>query len=269
MKIKLPIIDNLFSHCYTTSNCESDIIEWVRDNYDDYDFIFITDNSLPIVDSIVNKKKYGWLVESPEITKVYYDYIEKNYFKFDKIFTFKKEFLEKYENAFLLPIGGCWINNKDRGMYLEDKSKLLSIISSNKTQTNGHKLRHTIINLFNNIDVYGRGYNPIDNKIIACKDYMFQIVIENTKCDYYFTEKIIDCLQTGVIPIYYGCPSISNFFNINGILFFNTIDELYEIINSLSHELYKSKIEHIKDNFELSKKYLIAEEYLINEYIKP
>lgn len=267
MKKKLPIIDNLFSHCDTTANCESNIMEWDRDNLDKYDYVFITDNSLPISTSIINKKKYAWLVESPEITKIYYDYIEENYNKFDKIFTFKKELLEKYDNTFLLPIGGCWIDPKNRGFNIDNKYKLLSIISSNKTQTYGHKLRHNVIKIFNNIDVYGKGYNPIENKIIACENYMFQIVIENTKCDYYFTEKIIDCLQTGVIPIYYGCPSINKFFDTNSIFSFNTIDELYEIINQLSIELYLSKIDSVKYNFEKSKEYIIAEEYLLKNYL--
>ena len=95
---------------------------------------------------------------------------------------------------------------------------------------------------------------------------MFQIVIENTKEDYYFTEKIIDCFRTGVIPIYWGCPSINNFFDGEGILQFNTLEELELILTNINENLYISKKESIENNFNLSEKFLYAEHYILNNY---
>jgi hypothetical protein len=117
-------------------------------------------------------------------------------------------------------------------------------------------------------DVYGYGYNPIADKIEGLKDYMFSIAIENCKSDYYFTEKLIDCFVTGTIPIYWGCPSISKFFNTDGILSFNSLEELRDILKGLTPELYYSKISAVKENYELAKQYLVADDILYDEFSK-
>ena len=66
---------------------------------------------------------------------------------------------------------------------------------------------------------------------------MFSVIIENSCYDYNFTEKIIDCFIWNNTN-YWGCPSIHKFFNIKGILIFNTIDELDNILHNLSNNLY-------------------------------
>ena len=50
--------------------------------------------------------------------------------------------------------------------------------------------------------------------------------MENCKSPGYFSEKIIDCLIQGTIPIYWGDPTISSYFNMKGIINFNNIDEI-------------------------------------------
>jgi hypothetical protein len=133
--------------------------------------------------------------------------------------------------------------------------------------TIGHALRHEIYNKFRNkIDFYGRGINPINKKIDGLKDYMFSVVVENTKKDYYFTEKIIDCFMTGTIPIYWGCPSSSLFFDSIGVITFDDINDFEQNINKLSEDLYNKKIEAVKRNFEYAKKFLIAEDFIYNTY---
>jgi hypothetical protein len=267
MKVKLPIIDGMFAHCHTTSDRPSNLMEWDRDNIKDYDYVFLTDDSLKSVENVTNKRKYAWLLESPEITSNSYSWIMENHNKFDKIFTFKKDILDNVKNSKFLPIGGCWIDDIDRGVHFDSKNKITSMVASGKGQTSGHKLRHIVINsLRDKFDLYGRAYNPIVNKITSLKNYRFQIVIENNKSDYYFTEKLIDCLQTGTIPIYWGCPSICNFFDCNSIIRFDSLNELHKIINELTPELYQTKKESILKNFELSKKYTVAEHYLIENY---
>jgi hypothetical protein len=236
-------------------------MEWDRSL--NLDYIFTTDPGVEFKD----KKIYMWLIESPEITKGHYEYVKNNPKKFDKIFTFDKEILDTTPNSLLTPIGGCWIHEGDRIMY--KKNKLISIISSGKNQTTGHRFRNSIIDKFSNrLDLYGRVYNPIEFKVESLKDYRFQIVVENTKSDYYFTEKIIDCFQTGTIPIYWGCPSINDFFDSNGIITFDTIDDLNSILDTISNDLYESKIESIQNNFEISKNYLISEDYIMKNYFK-
>ena len=236
LKDKLYISDNLFSHAKSSSWYNSPKnFEWVRD--DNGEHIVLTDNSLIHVTNYNHKKKYAWLVESPLVTKYSYEFVKKNSHLFSKIFTFDKEILETTSNSVLMPVGGCWILEKDRKIHI--KNKKVSIISSDKKHLEGHNLRHEIIKIIKGIDVFGSGYNPINNKIDGLQNYQFSICVENCKKDYYFTEKIIDCFITGTIPIYWGCPSIGDFFDVGGVITFNDIDELNEKINSLSDKEYE------------------------------
>jgi len=45
------------------------------------------------------------------------------------------------------------------------------------------------------------------------KQYKFVIAMENSQGDYYITEKIYNALCAGVIPVYWGSPKVSEFFN--------------------------------------------------------
>jgi hypothetical protein len=94
---------------------------------------------------------------------------------------------------------------------------------------------------------------------------MFSIVVENIKTDYYFTEKIIDCFRTGTIPIYWGCPSIGDFFDKNGIITFNTELELLEIIKNLKSEDYYDRIDSINKNYEIAKDFLLIENWIYDK----
>ena len=72
--------------------------------------------------------------------------------------------------------------------------------------------------------------------------------------------------MTGTIPIYWGCPSIGNFFDTNGIITFNTVEELQEILNNLEG-VYESKIDSVKTNFNLAMTYRVGDD-LVYEKIK-
>ena len=91
------------------------------------------------------------------------------------------------------------------------------------------------------------------------RDYRYHFCIENIKRDYWFTEKLIDCFVTGTIPLYWGCPSIEDFFNIDGMICYDEVKELPNILQTCNKELYLSKMDAIKENFELAKKYRLAE----------
>ena len=163
-----------------------------------------------------------------------------------------------------VPFGCCWISPEDQKIY--NKTKNLSIISSNKTSTDGHRLRHEIISKYkDSMDVYGRNYNPIEFKIDGLKDYRFQVVVENCKRDYWFTEKLIDCFRSGTIPIYWGCPSIGDFFDLDGIITFDSVDELLEIIKNCDNNLYNSKLESVNNNFNISKNYILPDDHIFNK----
>ena len=262
---KTKIVDTNFAHAlYSTDYQTSKCIEWVRGSEIlNNDIVFFTDNSL-IYNANFNCNKIGLLMEPRAINPSIYEWVKTNYNNFDTILTFDKELINISSNIIFYPHSGCWIKHDDQKVY--DKDKLLSIIASQKNDTVGHKLRHqaikSIISKTTNFDIFGRAYNPIDYKLEALKNYAFSIVIENSKSDYYFTEKLIDSFMTGTVPIYWGCPSIGNFFNLNGILVFNDINDLLLIINSLSFEKYNLMLGAINENYEKAKEFLIAEDWI-------
>lgn len=266
---KLYIKDTIFSHAYSSSwYNKPTYFEW--SNTDEGDYIILTDDMVFSVDNYKNKKVYAWLIESPVIKPISYDFVINNYSKFDKIFTFDNRLLSITEKSIFIPIGGCWINDYDR--IIHEKNNNISIISSGKRNTLGQKLRHNVIAAFcedYSIDIFGNGYKSIENKIEGLKDYKFSIVIENCQSDFYFTEKIIDCFQTGTIPIYWGCSNINNFFKLDDNFIFNNLQELENILKKIKNKeiIYENYINHVLYNYNESKKYIIADD-LIYDFFK-
>lgn len=244
---------------------KSEFVEFIKTKSNDKsdELLFITDYSLNRVDSYEGIK-VAMLVEPRAINPAIYDYVKKNNNKFYKVLTYDKELIDSFDNVEFYPHGGCYIHTDDHMIY--DKSKLISIMVSNKISTVGHKLRFSVVDSLKQNDIefsiYGRTVNNIDYKLTALKDYAFSIVIENSKIDYYFTEKLIDCFMTGTIPIYWGCPSIGDFFNLDGMIIFDNIDDLLYKIKSVSLNKYMSMMPAIIDNFERAKKYLTSEDWL-------
>lgn len=149
------------------------------------------------------------------------------------------------------------------------KSKLLSIIASDKNALAGHQLRHEAVRKIKQpMGVYGRAYNPIPSMLPAFEDYMFSIVIENTNQDCNMSEKLITPILCGTIPIYYGCPSVGNHFDIRGMFMFSNIDELITIVDQLTPDMYYEMLEYAKINFEKAKQHQYANEALYDRMVE-
>ena len=139
------------------------------------------------------------------------------------------------------------------------------MINSGKKMCKGHRARNTITAKFKDkVDLFGRMYNPIERKETALNDYMFSIALENAQYKTYFTEKILDCFATGTIPIYLGAPDIGDYFNEDGIIKW-TDDFDFEQLNK---DLYYSKLDAIKDNFDRCMNVVSAEDLLYEEVTK-
>ena len=261
-KLLISLVDKTFPHGKTVMNYNftnfQSPIEWDRKKLD-HDIICFTDFTLNDVDKYSNKIKIALLIEPPSIFPQIYEYVQKINNKFDYVFTFNQELLDKGENYVFYPYGGCWVEEHLQQIY--SKSKNVSIIASSQNRTQGHKLRHEVISKYNTMidGIYGKAYKPLDLKIDGLKDYRFQIVIENCQMKNYFSEKIVDCFVTGTIPIYWGCSNINEFFNIGGIFTFSSLEELDSILRLIDGKVYQNKLEFVKKNFEIAKKYMVTE----------
>jgi glycosyltransferase involved in cell wall biosynthesis len=269
-------IPTLFSYVYNQLNGEFDVTL-----IQDTEIIKYINGEIPIkrgkIVADIHEPRH--LLEHNSV----YEIVFKNYEKFDRILTYDPQLLE-LPNAVFRNGGYEVVLNKnvhsleypvlsDEGLYnIYEKTKLVSFITSNKTITDGHRFRVACVNslkeLGSTIDIRGVGYHEVTGKIEALKDYRFSIAIENGISDNYFTEKILDCFLTGTIPIYRGCTNIGNFFNTNGIITFNTIDELINIVNNLNEETYESMLIYVKHNFEVALKYAYNNDKLYNIYLK-
>lgn len=271
-KLKINLVDKSFIQCGPScgtgqTGIAPNYIEWCT-NYNTLITVY-TDQCLemPLSNS---KYNIAWLIESVTISPNLYSDPTK-YNKFDYVLTHDKKLLNISDKFIFVPVGGHWIYESD--CKIHDKNKMLSIIASSKNQSIGHKLRHEVIAKYKNkIDgIFGNGYKFIQNKIEGLKDYRFHIVIENIQNDYYFSEKLIDSLITGCVPIYYGMKSIGDFFDKRGILSFKTIEELDYIIKKFVNEdYYNSLIKQniIKTNFIKAQDYLTPEDYMYNKLLK-
>ena len=262
-KINLYCNDSLLPS--TSYNNISKFTEWVYDGSGEISF-YVNQRSLDIFSDISDKPKYIWLLESKQIIQNIYDWILTNYdfvsSRVDGIFSCDKELCEKYPKFMYATINASpWV--LDRQIF--KKTKLVSMISSNKAIVPGHRKRLEFVNKFKEkVDLYGRGFNDISIKEDGLRDYMFSIAVENAVYDTYFTEKLTDCFATGTIPVFYGCKGVTEYFNEDGIIF---LDDNFDI-SSLTEELYYSKMNVIKENYQRALDFSVAEDYIYTTYFK-
>jgi hypothetical protein len=226
--------------------------------------------SVDRIDTISDKYPNIFIQVEPNIIINNENYLINNYTKYHTILTFNKTILEKCPNAKLYLYGSSWI---DREFYenidISKKQFQISNLAGSKVINNadGHLFRQQIhfnqdllhdypIVFFRSIVqqpyLPDFGNNPIlDNKKMLFETFQFAIIIENSKQENYFTEKLGDCLITKTIPIYWGCPNISDFFNTDGWIILNTtsVRELQQKISVLSSDYYKKYINNIEGNY--------------------
>jgi hypothetical protein len=246
-------------------------VEYVRPPLLDFDGVSVFTDEMcftNLVDQVKSKYKIAWILESPEVKPIGYKHIHLIENKFDIIAICNADHYKnsKYKKYLC---GGRWLPEKDVGIF--KKTKLVSMVASNKTWLPLHKFRHQIADsIKHKVDLWGSGFKKFEDSESALpyKDYAFSIVIENCVIDGGFSEKIINCFATGTIPIYFGAPDIHRYFDMKGIITFNSVDQLNDIISNLSFDDYLSKIKHINSNYLEHFKYESPEKYLFENVYK-
>lgn len=225
-----------------------------------------TDNffNKELIKSIKSPIKIGWIMEPPAIHSHAYASAVECRDELDYVLTFSKELSEKYDNFVLFPWCHSRVAEKDWGIC--KKSKLISLIASDKRYAPGHALRHQLAENLSDaygIELFGRGYKefPPLGKGEAIKDFMYTLVIQNSQVDTFFTD-FTDPLSTATVPIFWGTHEVKKYFNPNGFIIFDTIDELEKILDNIGEEDYNSRIEAIKENYEIAKNYWRVDDQL-------
>ena len=190
-------------------------------------------------------------------------FIYHNSHLFDVVYTNQPGLLDLGRpNIRFYPGGWANISPQDSRMY--EKSGMISAIFSQKNYAEGHKLRQQIRN-----DLFFRGHscvtfvnsdphveNSYMDKVSLISPYRFNIAIEN-EFNTLFTQQLIDCFLTGTIPIYKGSKRINEYFNMKGIILFDTIEELRDIANVIlviGEQMYNAKLQARQENLEIAKR---------------
>ena len=156
--------------------------------------------------------------------------------------------------------GSPWFVNKSYDELSEmkeiSKTKFISIVTSDKLITDGHKIRfefaHRLKDYFKDeIDLFGRGIVDFDDKWDVLAPYKYNVCIENGEHQNYFTEKLNDCFLAYTFPIYHGCPNIADYYAKESLFQININDfdlslfAIEKILNSPLH--YEQNLESLKN----------------------
>lgn len=194
-----------------------------------------------------------------------------NHKYFKKIFTWSDDLIDGDKYVKLntcLPVEGF------EKYFERNKSKFITQISSAKISSAHGELyskRIDAINYFavkdsEKFEFYGKGWpnhklykGEILDKYETLSEYKFSICFENSNAQNgYITEKILDCILCGVVPIYWGAPNIKRW--IPGGTFINfteldcNFDQLSVFLDNMTDEMYGNYLEN-QYQFLTSEKY--------------
>jgi len=193
---------------------------WITED-DDYTHAIIMNKAMPVL-KIPKKNVIGLAFEPFEILRITNEFVEYAMQYIGKYFIGDKRGLPE---PFIEHFGYMWYSNPKRDIVT--KTKLMSIIVSEKHWAPGHAYRHTLIEKIIEanlpIDIYGKGSTKYSHKSNNVKgefndaepyeDYMYSICIENFTSNHYFSEKIMSPLLHNCMPIYLGCKQIHEYFD--------------------------------------------------------
>lgn len=126
-----------------------------------------------------------------------------------------------------------------------DKHEMVSIVGSSKQQTHTlHALRFQFIAALrgrcNTLKVFGREDIPMDDKAEAVRPFRFHVAVENHYSKHHWTEKLADAYLGETVPVYVGCPNITDYFPEDSYIELDITNPsaAAEIINGLTEEEY-------------------------------
>jgi len=221
----------------------------------------------------VNTTFVGVVVEPDAIVHTRNLFIE-NHTNFDILLTHDEEILKACPNSRVCLYGTTWIpQSVYETIDVTRKQPKISCLTGSKEVTPAHTYRKFLyanqlriplpITWFRSaagklLPAYQ--HNPLlsmspDSKVGLFLDFQFSIAIENSSEKYYFSEKLIDCLLTKTIPIYYGCTNISEYFDTRGWIILETTNVFELIAKASSLPNYGDFAEVIEHNYREAMKY--------------
>jgi len=148
----------------------------------------------------------------------------------------------RHPNLHVSALGLNWHVGLDRGSnsyrygfdYLSaltcpDKQNCIAVVCSNACKTEGQRQRLALLDglkqrLGERLVHFGRGFEPIDDKMDAILPYRFHLVLENSVLLNYWTEKLADAYLGWAYPVYLGCPNVGDYLPQDALVSINDMD---------------------------------------------
>ena len=256
---------------------------YIKEKYNEKHITFWYDKIPESIEQLkLNPYNFLFLHEPNEFFGYHTNTLKLNHY-YTAILTWNDILLNQCDNAINFTYNGQtlddeFINN------IGKKEFNISFLCGTKELVEGHKLRQEVYKLNKEIQIPKKWYYTLDDydqstntrpgyadyskdlshipigidpigygKRVLFNNSMFNVVIENVnQLNWY--NKIGDNFLSKTLPIYWGCPNISDFgYDERGIIRFNTPEELLHIINNLTPEKYYEMLPFINYNYELAK----------------
>lgn len=111
--------------------------------------------------------------------------------------------------------------NYDAAAVLRSKTKFCCFIASNPRAPERNRF-FKMLRRYKPIDSGGRHFNTVgslvNDKLAFARDYKFVFAFENSCTPGYTTEKIVDAMRAGGLPIYWGNPEVARDFNVKSFI---------------------------------------------------
>lgn len=110
-----------------------------------------------------------------------------------------------------------------------EKQNRIAVVCSNASRTEGQRQRLALLEglkqrLGERLVHFGRGFEPIDDKMDGILPYRFHLVLENSVLPNYWTEKLADACLGWAYPVYLGCPNVGDYLPAEALLSINDLD---------------------------------------------
>jgi hypothetical protein len=146
------------------------------------------------------------------------------------------------------------------------KPETISTVCSNKQQKHTvhnqrYEFTHALKKQLPELEIFGRGIRPVEDKSEALNDYKYHIAIENFIGKHHWTEKLADAFLGGCLPFYYGCPNAADYFPPESFIpidINNLAEAAQTIRQAIENNEYEKRLPHI-----LEARRRVMEEYNI------
>ena len=245
----------------------------LEDSDEPFDFLVVFGSGHPMLREPINAKNTLFIGSEPPAIKTY----PENYLaQFEAVICSDPN--AKHPNLKLSQQGYPWfcglsedhikLYDTYRTESLPEKTKLMSVVCSNKSKKEGHRKRFEFVNKLKEIfgddlDLYGNGQNFVPDKADAIRPYKYHITIENSISPDYWSEKLADSYLEGAFPFYSGCPNISDYFSSDAYLPIN-LDDLDATVNTIRKAIKEQRYEQSLEALQTAKLQVLDDYNLFN-----